>query len=151
MYQKQNAIVNNIRPKNPLHWIKYRYLEWQWDRVLRKSVHSSWTHYFRANDPDYFAAGRTVRDQLQGYPHIAVVPYWTLAYRFDPLFGPIEHCEEMIEWCEKNCRGKYRNHWERVIMDHEGQYLPNGIGGTDELFFAFKDERDYIMFTLRWS
>lgn len=33
----------------------------------------------------------------------------------------------------------------------EEQYLPNGIGGTDELFFGFKDERDYIMFTLRWA
>jgi len=107
--------------------------------------------YFRSNDPDYFAAGRTVRDQLHGYPYIALVPYERLETRFEPLWGPIEHCGHIMEWCKKNCRRKFRQHWERVVQDHEGQYLPNGIGGTDELFFAFKDERDYLMFTLRWS
>jgi hypothetical protein len=143
--------LNDIRPKNPLTWIKYRYLEWRWDRILRKSGHHHWESYLRYNDPDFYAPGYTVRDQLHGYPHIVKVDYEKLPYRFDPLWGPIEHCELMIEWCNTNCRGKYRNHWERVIMDHAGQYLPNGIGGTDELFFAFKDERDYIMFTLRWG
>lgn len=143
--------MNNVIPKNPLLWIKYRYLEWRWDRVLRKSGHRSWEQYFRINDPDYYAPGYTVKNQLFGYPYIHKVNYQSLPIRFEPMFGPIEHCTEMLVWCEKNCRGKYRNHWERVIMDHEGQYLPNGIGGTDELFFGFKDERDYIMFTLRWG
>ena len=139
-----------MKLKNTLHWIKYLYLEWQWDRVLRKSGHKTWEHYFRHNDPDFYYQGRTIQDRFCGYEYVCKVDYTKLPTRFYPLFGPIEHCEEMIKWCEKNCRRKYRNHWERVIQDHNGQYLPNGIGGTDELFFAFKDERDYIMFTLRW-
>jgi hypothetical protein len=143
--------VNNVKPKNPLTWIKYRYLEWRWDRVLRKSGHRHWESYLRYNDPDFYALGYTVRDQLYGYPYIALVDYRKLPIRFDPMWGPIHHCEEMLAWCQKNCKKKYRTHWERVIMDHAGQYLLNGIGGTDELFFAFKDERDYIMFILRWS
>lgn len=143
--------MNNVKPKNPLLWIKYRILEWQWDRVLRKSGHSSWNMYFSWNDPDFNIRGQTVKDQLHGYPYIAIVPYTTLPILFDPLWGPVEYCEEILKWCEKNSRGKWRNHWERVIVDHLGQYLPNGIGGTDELFFAFKDERDYLMFTLRWG
>ena len=143
--------MNDIKPKNPLLWIKYRYLEWRWDRVLKKSSWKTWESYFCWTDPDYNPVGRTVKDQLHGYPYIALVDYNKLPTRFDPLWGPVEHCEEMIAWCNRNCRGKYRNHWERVIQDHAGQYLPNGIGGTDELFFGFKDERDYIMFTLRWS
>jgi hypothetical protein len=143
--------VKSLKPKNPLVWIKYKFLEWRWDRALKRSGCSSWEIYFRINDPDYYAPGYTVRDQLFGYPYIALVDYNKLSVRFDPLFGPIEHCEEMVEWCNKNCRGKYRTHWERVIMDHEGQYLPNGIGGTDELFFGFKNERDYLLFTLRWT
>lgn len=142
--------MNNIRPKNPLHWIKYRYLEWQWDRVLKRSIYTTWESYFRWTDPDYIPWGSTVRAQLHGYEYVCKVDYTKLPTRFNPLFGPIQHCEEMLEWCESNCRRKYRNHWERVIQDHNGQYLPNGISGTDELFFAFKDERDYIMFTLRW-
>lgn len=143
--------MNDIRPKNPLLWIKYRYLEWQWDKVLHKSGYIFWEVYLRVNDPDYNPAGRTVKDQLHGYPYIAVVPFCHLVTTFQPLWGPIENSDHIREWCDKNCRKKYRWHWERVIIDHEGQYLPNGIGGTDELFFAFKDERDYIMFTLRWS
>lgn len=143
--------MNNIRPKNPLLWIKYKILEWQWDRVLRKSGYKNWEQYFRANDPDYFAAGRTVRDQLFGYPYIVLVPFRHLETVFDPMWGPIERADHIRKWCDRNCRKKYRWHWERVIQDHAGQYLPNGIGGTGELFFAFKDERDYLMFTLRWG
>ena len=143
--------MNDIRPKELLSWIKYRYLEWQWDRVLKKSGHHHWESYLRYNDPDYYAPGRTVRDQLHGYPYVAVVPFHHLETVFEPLWGPVDHANHIKEWCDKNCRKKYRWHWERVIQDHAGQYLPNGIGGTDELFFGFKDERDYIMFTLRWS
>jgi hypothetical protein len=143
--------MNDIRPRNPLTRIKYKFLEWQWDRVLRKSGHSSWLHYFCWNDPDFYYLGYTVQDQFCGYPYVCKVDYTKLPTQFDPMFGPIQHCGKMLEWCNTNCRGKYRNHWERVIVDHAGQYLPNGIGGTDELFFGFKDERDYIMFTLRWG
>lgn len=103
------------------------------------------------NDPDYYAPGYTVRDQLCGYPYIAIVPYQHLDCNVDPMWGPLWSGCTVDNWCKKNCRGKYRWHWERVIQDHAGQYLPNGIGGTDELFFAFKNERDYIMFLLRWS
>lgn len=143
--------MNDIRPKELLSWIKYRYLEWCWDRVLKKSGHHHWESYLRYNDPDYYAPGRTVRDQLHGYPYVAVVPFRHLETVFEPLWGPVDHANHIKEWCDKNCRKKYRWHWERVIQDHDGQYLPNGIGGTDELFFGFKDERDYIMFILRWS
>ena len=143
--------MNNIRPKNPLHWIKYRILEWQWDRVLRKSRYTDWESYFIGTDPDYNPAGYTVKDQLVGYPYIALVPFKHLETTFDPMWGPFEHCKTIAEWCKKNCRRKFRQHWERVIQDHNGQYLPNGISGYDELFFGFKDERDYLMFVLRWG
>jgi hypothetical protein len=140
-----------MKPKNPLLRIKYKFLEWRWDRVLKKSGYKNWEQYFRANDPDYYAPGYTVKDQLFGYPYIAVVPFQYLDCVFEPMFGEIYNGNTVDEWCKRYCKGKYRWHWERVIMDHAGQYLPNGIAGTDELFFGFKDERDYTMFLLRWS
>ena len=143
--------MNSVKAKNPLLRIKYRILEWRWDRVLKNSGHTHWESYLRYNDPDFYPPGYTVRDQLFGYPYIAQVPFRHLETTFEPLFGPIEHADHIRKWCDKNCRKKYRWHWERVIMDYNGQYLPNGISGTDELFFGFKDERDYIIFTLRWS
>lgn len=143
--------MNNVKPKNPILRIKYKLLEWKWDRVLEKSGCKTWEEYFRRNDPDFYYPGHTVKDQFCGYSYIVKFDYNKLPTRFDPLFGPIEHCEEILKWCNTNCRRKFRHHWERVIMDHAGQYLPNGIGGTDELFFGFKDESDYLMFTLRWA
>lgn len=143
--------MNNIRPKNPLLWIKYRYLEWQWDRILKRSGYTSWESYLRANDLDYFAPGRTVKDQLCGYPYIALVPFKYYETVFDPLWGPVDHGKSIDDWCKQHCKKKYRWHWERVIQDHAGQYLPNGIGGTDELFFGFKDYEDYITFKMTWT
>jgi len=90
-------------------------------------------------------------DQL--CPYVAHIDYAKLPTRFEIMFGPIDkHCTPLLNWCEKNCMHKYRSEWERVIQDpFTGEYLPNCIGGSDELFFGFKDERDYIMFTLRWG
>lgn len=143
--------MKDIRPRNPFLWIKYRLLEWSWDRAFKRSGCRTWEHYFRINDPDFNWHGYTVRDQLFGYPHVVVVPVKHLDWNFDHMWGEIWNGERIADWCNRNCRGKFRWHWERVIMDHEGQYFPNGIGGTDELFFAFKDERDYFLFLLKWS
>jgi hypothetical protein len=143
--------VNNVKPKNPLLWIKYRYLEWRWERMLAQRSYSSWEQYLRRNDVDFDICGKTVREQFCGFAYVAKVDHCNLETHFEPLWGPVEYSSHILEWCEHNCRGKYRHHWERVIQDHNDQYLPNDIGGTDELFFGFKDERDYLMFVLRWS
>lgn len=131
--------------------IKYKYLEWRQDRILKKSGHHHWESYLRYNDPDYYAPGYTVKDQLCGYPYIVVVNYNYLDCNVDPMWGPLWSGTTVDAWCKENCRHKYRWHWERVVQDHEGQYLPNGIGGTDELFFGFKDYEDYITFKMRWT
>ncbi len=143
--------MNNIKPKNPLLWIKYLILERRWDKVLRNSGYQHWEQYFRANDPDYRPAGRTVKDQLHGYPYIAVVDQRHLDSHIDATWGELWNATTVKEWCDRNCQGKYRWHWERVIQDYAGHYQPNGIGGTDEVFFAFKLEQDYVMFMLRWG
>jgi hypothetical protein len=132
-------------------WIKYRILEWRWDRVLKKSGHHHWESYLRYNDPDFNIRGQTVNAQFLGYPYVAVVNYKHLESSVDALWGEIYNGSNVEAWCKENCRNKYRWQWERVIQDQAGQYLPNGIGGTDELFFGFKDERDYTLFLLRWS
>lgn len=143
--------MNRIKTKNPLHWIKYRYLEWRWDRILKRSGCQNWEHYFRVNDPDFCSRAQTINDQFCGYPYIAVVPFKHLDVIIDGMWGPIQNGQKVVEWCQKYCKHKFRWQWERVIMDHNGHYAPNGIGGTDELFVGFKNSRDYTMFMLRWS
>ena len=143
--------MNDIKPSNPFLRLKYRYLEWKWDKVLKKSHYTNWESYFIGNDPDFNYNGYTVKDQFCGYPYVALVSYKHLETTVDPFWGPIEHCKTIREWCKQNCRGKFRQHWERVVQDHASQYLPNGISGVDELFFGFKDYNDYIMFKLSWG
>ena len=132
--------------------IQKRLKNWQETRFLRKHGCKTWEQYLRITDPDYDARAQTVKSQFVGYPYLAHVNYTRVPVQFDPMFGDIPDCKEILDWCETNCRHKYRNEWERVIQDHfTGEYMPNGIGGTDELFFGFKDERDYLLFTLKWS
>jgi hypothetical protein len=57
----------------------------------------------------------------------------------------------MMEWCEQNCQGKWRNDWHRGFWDHHGNYELNSIGGGDMMFFAFKEDADYIWFNLTWQ
>ena len=142
--------MKDIRPKNPIEWIKYRHLEWKWDRILKKSGCSNWYLYFFYNDPDFDLRAQTVRSQFCGYPHVTVVNQSAISWCYEPLWGPRPMHEEVVKWCDQNCRDKYRLHWERVIQDHTGQYTPNGIGGNDELFIGFKNERDFMLFCLRW-
>lgn len=139
-----------IRPKNPLLWIKYKFLEYKWDRVLKRSGCDNWEIYFRKNDLDYWYRGQTVKEQFCGYPHVALVSYKHLECNIDTMWGEMWNGNAVAEWCKQHCRGKFRWQWERVTVDHLGQYTPNGVGGTDELFFGFKDERDYMLFLLRW-
>jgi len=63
----------------------------------------------------------------------------------------LDSVDKMIEWCEQNCQGKWRNDWHRGFWDHQGNFEFNGIGGGDIMFFAFKEETDYVWFKLRWS
>jgi hypothetical protein len=134
-----------------LRIVKYKYLEWKWDRVLKKSGCADWESYFIVNDPDFNYRGYTVKEQFCGYPYIVNVPYTSLKENFNPFWGPFYSSEHIQEWCKENCKKKYRLHWERVIVDHNGQYLPNGIGGTDEMFLGFQDETDAAYFKLVWG
>lgn len=141
--------MKDIRPRNPLLWIKYLYLEWSWDRVLRQ--YDSWTHYQFMNDPDWNPSGINIREQLFGYPYIAEIPEKYIELQFDPFWGPFEQFTKITNWCDKYCNHKYGPAWKRVIKNHEDQYVRNGAGSSDQLYFGFKDERDYIMFVMRWS
>lgn len=136
---------------NVLSVLKYKFLEWKYDRILKRSGHTSWERYFRANDPDFFIRGQTIKEMFAGYPYVARVDYKHLEYTVDGMWGEIWNGDNVLNWCNTNCRGKHRWQWERVITDHMGQYAPDGIAGSDELFFGFKDERDYFLFILRWS
>jgi hypothetical protein len=149
--------VKNIRPKNILQRIKYRYLEWYWDRVLERSGCSNWESYFRKNDPDFDVHRKTVKQQFIGYPYVVEIPESKVDMVIDPLFGVIRSVSTLHKWCLDNCSKKHRYEWIKVVPDQNGDwyivdslYAPT-FAREAHAFFGFKDERDFLIFTLKWT
>lgn len=122
---------------------------WRAEQKLRKSGCINWEHYRRQYDVDHNYRASRIKDYFHGYPYIYVfenhnhdIYYWDIGY------AGINTVEQ---WCSKNLKGKFRFDFLRVIQNYHGEWEINEIGGGDYIFAAFKDERDYLMFTLRWS
>ena len=147
--------MNSLKPTNLIARLKYGFLERKWDRVLRDSGHHSWESYLRYNDPGYNPRGRSINDQLCGYPYVACVPFKYLTFRDSGVngLGYVYESDgyDVEQWCNENCKYHFRCELERVIKDHQGQYLQNGIAGIDEFFVGFKDYNDFITFKTVWS
>lgn len=135
-----------------------RYIKVKRDqRFLKKHGCKSWKQYHRRYDPDICYPAREVKSFYHGYQHVYCIPNddqghfaYTMTHDYGP--GGIGYGYfKIMEWCEQNCQGKYRADFHRVLGANMNEYEFNDIGGMDHLFFAFKDERDYIMFALRWS
>lgn len=143
--------MKNLKLKNPLTWVKYKLLEWHWDRILRKSGYRTWYRYFYFNDPKFDPNGLRIQDQLFGYPYIAKADYSKIPLVDTGFFGLVEDSDIIVNWCTRYCRGKFKLRWEHVTLDSKGIYwTSNPIDGKVELFVGFEDERDYTLFILRW-
>ena len=131
--------------------LKQRYKGYKEKRFLESHGCRSWREYERRHDPDVGYLARWAHTFYHGYPH--VFPFAPSGYQdhgFAGVWPYLELSNKMIEWCEQNCRGKWRNDWHRGFWEQNGIYEFNEIGGTDTIFFAFKEESDYVWFRLTW-
>lgn len=136
---------------NIIQQLKQQYKNHNERRFLKAHGCQTWKEYERRYDPGIGALAKHTNSFYHGYPYVFPIESWGLV---DLGFGPQEYhtqVEQMVDWCEKNCAGKWRNDWHRGFWDHQGNFEFNGIGGTDLMFFAFKEESDYVWFRLRWS
>lgn len=111
----------------------------------------SWREYERKYDPDVGYMARWAHSFYHGYDYIFPLESRGIV---DLEFSPRAYhtlVDQMTEWCEKNCAGKWRNDWHRGFWDHQGNFEFNGIGGTDLMFFAFKESKDFVAFRLVWE
>lgn len=134
--------------------LKQAYKDWRHRRFLKK--HNLTQRQFDLRyDPDYDARGNRVRrDIFHGYPFVFRYPSSNSDLLPYPGLGwNVDRVDEMKEWCETNCRGKWRNNWHRVLEDvwYDNEWEVNEIAGGDIMFFGFKDSQDAMMFTLRWA
>ena len=73
-----------------------------------------------------------------------VVVTWKIMLE-NPRFNP----NKIVDWVDSTPGGRYHLHgWEDL------QLFPRhgiGVGGTDGFAFRFEDERDAVLFRLKWS
>jgi hypothetical protein len=131
--------------------LKERWKGYKEKRFLESYGCETWREYERKFDADVGPHARWAHTYYHGYPHVLPIDsqkFINWVRGGEPYY---ELVKNMIEWCEQNCQGKWRNDWHRGFWDHGGNYELNSIGGGDIMFFAFKEESDYIWFKLTWQ
>lgn len=132
--------------------LKDRYKGHKERRFLKAHGCTTWRQYERKHDPDVGYLARWAHTFYFGYPYVfPLSPTGYVNFGMHGLLPYVEASDKMAIWCEQNCQGKWRNEWLRGIWDHQGNYEFNEIGGGDTMFFAFKEEADYIWFNLTWG
>jgi len=133
---------------------KNRIHNWQERRFLRKNGCRSWNEYYRVYDPDYNIRADKLRDYYHGYPYWHVFDnYNHYCYKVLADYGPgglIYGFHYIRDWCKDNTKHKFRMDGLRVYQ-FDNEWHINELSGEDRMVFAFKDERNYAWFMLRWS
>ena len=118
---------------------------------MKKHGCKTWREYHRRYDPDINSRANKIKHIYHGYPYVYgfenrlhQIYCWDLDY---------DGSREIIDWCEKNCQGKFRYDFFRVNESSTPtqQWEIDEISGRDYYFAAFKNEEDYFLFKLRWA
>lgn len=122
-------------------------------RFLKKHHCRNWRQYKKRHDPlvNYGAGG--IDDYYRGYGHIHAITD-TKHYAYKRISRSKYGIYDILEWCEWNCSGEWRQDWHNVVKGDDGGWVADKIDGGrlygDTPFFAFTDSRDALMFTLKW-
>lgn len=125
---------------------------WQDSRFLKKHGCENWQQYHRWYDPDISPRSSRVRDFYRGYPYL-----YCFESRQHDVYSWNLDCDgrrtAVGRWCDEHCSDKHRMDMFRVIKcpATSNEWEMNDLGGGDYIFAAFKNERDFLMFTLRWA
>jgi len=122
--------------------IRRRYILW-------KHGYKDWAVYQRMTDSDIFWQATKIVDFYHGYHYVYCIENRNHhAYHWDIAF---DGGWQLHQWCEKNCEDKFRFDWHRVLRNYCGEWEVNEIAGGDYIFAAFKSERDFNWFMLKWA
>ena len=121
---------------------------WRDRRFLRQHGCETWREYDIRYDTDVNRSASRVREFYYGYSYVHCfenrdhpVYYWDIA---------VDGAYILNNWCENTCVDKYRLDFHRVYRNYWNEWEINEIGGGDYIFAAFKNERDYLLFSLKW-
>ena len=124
-------------------------------RKLKKSGYENWAQYRYNRDPNVNRYANHLDDFYKGYPYVyAVKDYGHYAYQLLADYGPggsIYGYNKIKDWLDEKIRLNYRVDIHRVWVNQWGKAELNDIGGSDIIYFAFKHEKDFTHFLLRWA
>lgn len=138
-----NAVFDNIVVK--------AYRKWNEQRFLKKHGCETWQEYNRKYDPDYNTRASKIKDVYYGYPYVHCFENRNhCIYDWDIH---IDGTYIITKWCEENLKNKFRFDFQRVFRasSTDNEWELNEIGGGDYIFVAFKDQKDYTYFLLKWA
>jgi hypothetical protein len=135
--------------------IKARIRKWRAERKLKRSGYETWARYKHNRDESVNRYANELEHFYKGYPYLyAIQDYGHYAYQTIYNYGPggtRYGYHEIEDWCSEKIRWNYRCDIHRVWVDQWGRQTLNDIGGSDIIYFAFKHEKDFTHFLLRWS
>lgn len=132
--------------------LKERYKGYKEKKFLEAHGCKTWNEYERRYDSDVGHIARWAHTFYHGYPYVfPLEPDGYKDLHYHGVYPYLDAVVQMTEWCQKNCKGKWRNDWHRGFWDTQGNFEFNAISGSDLMFFAFKEESDYVWFRLTWE
>lgn len=134
-----------------------KYQQWKDCRFLKNHGCETWDQYHRRFDPDYNIRATRISDYYHGYPYWHVFDnYKHYCYQFlsDHGTGGRRYgYDDINAWCKQNLAHRFRLDVLRVARwpRPDGEWAINELGGEDRIFMAFKDQKEYMNFLLRWG
>lgn len=107
--------------------------------------------YNKKFDIDYSIRSSEIKKIYFGYPYV-----YCLTDNNHPIYNwnKTDYNDTLVtidNWCEKNLADKFRFDFHRVSKNYFNEWVIDEIGGGDYIFAAFKNEKDYVRFLLRWQ
>jgi len=125
-----------------------KYDDWKEQRFLKRHYVSSREQYNLVYDPGYNIRATNLQQVYHGYTRYHVLDddrSWSYLNWIIPA-----DINLIDQWCKQTLKHGYRVDMHRIVPTYHGWEI-NEIGGGDYYVFAFKDEKDYMWFTLKWA
>lgn len=116
--------------------------------VFSKEFITKSKHEWIFDDPDIFFDARTVKNFYRGYPYVHRLDH------IDYFQSKRLAVHDLMTWLDINCTDKYR--LDYLSIEPENEEFPEldriiqPMYGVEYMFLAFKEEKDYSWFKMRW-
>lgn len=132
-----------------------RYKKWQDKLFLQRQGCKNWDEYHHRYDAKVNWSATRIDDFYHGYRHRFIFDHkhkiynWDLHWDGNSIVNYGQH-GDVKAWCKTNCSGKYRMDFHRCCQINN-EWIFDELGGDDYIWIAFDDERDLMLFILKWA